>query len=214
MKKWIALLLALSLMSCCMACTGGDKDQDTTPVESGTQASGTQAETTPDTSAPQTEAPGDDTTPPAQETTPAETTAPVANKTTEEVANYILEHANLELSLVVAPIEINSEYLPGLTNVVPGFNDGTRLVPMIGSIPFLIYIFHVEDEAKIDDFKAQLNANADPNWNICTSADTTICENVGSYVLFSMISLGLDGSDGLPQGTDQAIINAFRDALK
>ena len=59
-------------------------------------------------------------------------------------------------------------------------------MPMIGSIAFVGYVFTLEEGADVDAFKATLEANADPRWQICVTADETIIENVGNTVFFLM----------------------------
>ena len=57
---------------------------------------------------------------------------------------------------------------------------------MMGSIAFVGYVFTLEDGADVDAFKATLEANANPRWQICVTADETIIENVGNTVFFLM----------------------------
>ena len=54
---------------------------------------------------------------------------------------------------------------------------------MIGSIPFVGYVFQTDDA---DALMAKLNATADPRWNICTEAAETVCIKQGNYVFFTM----------------------------
>ncbi|MCQ2558989.1 MAG: hypothetical protein MJ135_07710 [Oscillospiraceae bacterium] len=75
-------------------------------------------------------------------------------------------------------------YLPGFTQDVTGFKSGAAFLPMIGSIPYAGYVFEAEDPAA---FLEGLKEIADPRWNICTEAEETVCEIVGSYVLFAML---------------------------
>ena len=58
--------------------------------------------------------------------------------------------------------------------------------PMIGTIPFVGYIFVLEEGTDVDGFKSTLETNADPRWNICTEADETIVDSVGNTVFFLM----------------------------
>ena len=53
---------------------------------------------------------------------------------------------------------------------------------MISTIPFLGYIFTLEEGADIDSFIKTLKSNADLNWNICTSAEEITVGNVGQFV--------------------------------
>ena len=83
---------------------------------------------------------------------------------------------------------------------------------MINSLPFIAYVFKLDGTVPVDEFKNTLKENCDLVWNICTSADTVICESEGEYVLFAMIDM--DGETGLPKGTDEKIINNFRSIFK
>lgn len=80
-------------------------------------------------------------------------------------------------------IEAQEGYLNGFTEEVKGFSAGVQFAPMIGSIPFVGYIFETDDA---DALMAKLNATADPRWNICTEAAETVCIKQGNYVFFTM----------------------------
>ena len=64
--------------------------------------------------------------------------------------------------------------------------------PVIGTIPFIGYVFTVEDGTNVDDFVALLKDNADLRWNICTEAEEMTAEKSGSRVLFVMGPLSFD----------------------
>ena len=63
---------------------------------------------------------------------------------------------------------------------------------MIGSIPFVGYIFILEDGADVDTFAQNLLDNCNPRWNICVTADETFCEVSGNTVFFLMSPAGTD----------------------
>ena len=82
--------------------------------------------------------------------------------------------------------------LTGFDNAeIKGFADGAVFMPMIGSIPFVGYVFDLAADADVDAFKATLEANANPRWQICVTADETIIENVGNTVFFLMCPASL-----------------------
>ena len=54
---------------------------------------------------------------------------------------------------------------------------------MIGTIPFIAYIFEVENPKK---FAETLEEDAQLNWNICTEADEMKTTIVDNYVFFVM----------------------------
>jgi hypothetical protein len=64
--------------------------------------------------------------------------------------------------------------------------------PMIGSIPFVGYVFTLSDDADVESFVTLLSENADPNWNICTEADETVIESAGNKVFFVMCPTSLE----------------------
>lgn len=80
-------------------------------------------------------------------------------------------------------LEIEEGYLAGFSEEIKGFKKGIKFAPMIGSIPFVNYIFEVEDA---ESFKETLLSVADPRWNICTEAAETVCVTSGNYVFFTM----------------------------
>jgi hypothetical protein len=92
-----------------------------------------------------------------------------------------------------ATMEVEPGYLTGFGNAeITGFEEGTMFAPMIGSIPFVGYVFCLADEADAESFKAVLADNADPNWNICTQADETVIESIGKKVFFVMCPTTLE----------------------
>lgn len=98
----------------------------------------------------------------------------------EEIANSFV--GMTEFMGMVMPIE-EEGYLMGFSSDITGFKACVQYAPMIGSIPFVSYLFEVEDA---ESFKDTLLANADPRWNICTSATETECVTSGNYVFFAM----------------------------
>jgi hypothetical protein len=92
-----------------------------------------------------------------------------------------------------ATMEVEPGYLTGFDNAeITGFEEGTMFAPMIGSIPFVGYVFTLADDADAESFQTLLLENANPNWNICTMADETIAEVNGNKVFFVMCPLTLD----------------------
>ena len=64
-----------------------------------------------------------------------------------------------------------------------GFTAGYQFAPMIGSIPFVGYVFETDDA---EGLQTTLLSLADPRWNICTEAAETICLTAGNHVFFTM----------------------------
>ena len=103
----------------------------------------------------------------------------------EELAKALLENPVIEFSGDAVPVE--QGLLTGFGNTeITGFAQGAMFAPMIGTIPFVGYIFVLDVDADAEAFVQTLKDNADPRWNICTEADETIAEHVGNTVFFVM----------------------------
>ena len=84
-------------------------------------------------------------------------------------------------------IEIEPGFLSGFDNYeVTGFSKGAMFAPMMGTIPFVGYIFELEEGADVEAFKTSLKDNANLRWNICTEAEEMTVENEGNMVFFLM----------------------------
>lgn len=178
MKKIIALVLALMLVIAVVACGSKDDNKTTDPAASTTD---TPAESTTDT-------------------TPVNPTASL-----KEIVNAIVScDAVSEMSLVTE--EMNEGYFSGFKEEIKGFEEALRFGPMIGTIPFVGYVFKISDAAEASAFLENLKSAANPRWNICTEADTTITAVKGNIIFFCMHSLGDDASAQL--------ISAFEEAAK
>ena len=75
---------------------------------------------------------------------------------------------------------------------VTGFDEGAMFGPMMGSIPFVGYIFHLPADADIDAFMTGLKDNANMRWQICVEAEELIVENDGNTVFFLMTKKNLN----------------------
>ena len=58
--------------------------------------------------------------------------------------------------------------------------------PMIGTIPFIGYVFELKDETDVNQFISTLKSNANLRWNICTEADEMVVCSVDKKVFFVM----------------------------
>ena len=103
----------------------------------------------------------------------------------EELAKALLENPVIEFAGDALPVEPG--LLTGFGNTeITGFAQGAMFAPMIGTIPFVGYVFVLDEGADAEAFVQTLKDNADPRWNICTEADETIAEHVGNTVFFVM----------------------------
>lgn len=187
MKKIIALLLALVLALSLVACGSS------APSTSGA-ASSEIAE----------EVPSSDSEPAEPESQPEETPAEGGSDVTvatmlsqdfvvllEEGEKSALEIAegiigNEEIPFGPVAVEVAEGYLPGFTEDITGFEEGATFAPMIGSIPFVGYVFRLADEDTAKAFMENLKEKADTRWNICTEADEIVSYQHGSWVYFAM----------------------------
>ena len=111
----------------------------------------------------------------------------------EQIADYgnayeiaeslVTSPAVSELNLVA--MEIEEGYLAGFDNAeISGFEEGAMFAPMIGTIPFVGYIFTVTDN--VDAFIKKLEESANLRWNICTRAEEMVTGKAGNKVFFVM----------------------------
>ena len=100
----------------------------------------------------------------------------------EQVAAKIVESGKFgEVMMGTMPVE--EGYLAGFEVEIKGFNKGVTFGPMIGTIPFVGYIFGTDTP---DELVATLEKEHKLNWNICTSADRMFVRQKGNYVFFVM----------------------------
>ena len=111
--------------------------------------------------------------------------------TAQEVADKLLENEVIQFSGISMPVE--EGLLNGFDNAeIKGFSEGVLFAPMIGTIPFVGYIFTLSDDADAAAFIQSLKDNANLRWNICTEADELLVDNVGNKVFFVMSPTSFD----------------------
>lgn len=99
-----------------------------------------------------------------------------------EVANKLIE-AEYFKEVSMTTMEVEPGFLNGFEAEITGFNNGVMFAPMIGTIPFVGYIFETDDTELL---MSELEANASLNWNICTTADEMLVKAHDNYVFFVM----------------------------
>lgn len=109
---------------------------------------------------------------------------------TEDLANAIVESGKLPMMCGTMPVEPG--YINGFDADITGFESCTFFGPMISSIPFTGYIFELAEDADTKAFVKTLKANANLNWNICTTADEMVCKASGQKVFFVMCPTSFD----------------------
>lgn len=104
------------------------------------------------------------------------------NKSVVEVAEKLSENKVLGTSMVVEE-KTPKDFLNGFDEKIENFKEAAVIQPMIGSIPFVAYVFETDDTEKLE---SELKEKANPRWNICTEADETVVKVVDNYVFFVM----------------------------
>lgn len=201
MKKIVAIILSAIMLLALVSCGNSNNGDDTTtPADTTTAAPGGDVTTPADST---TAAPG------GEETTGEEASNDVVptvdentlggklwadfvkackenpSATTEELANVVSSNPALQFMKMVA--EIEPGYLGGFDNTeIKGFKSGFTFGPMVGSIPFVGYIFQLEEGSDVAAFVKNLTDSANPSWNVCVEADQTVAGSCGNYVFFVM----------------------------
>ena len=104
------------------------------------------------------------------------------SKDIKEVADKISESNIIVPTTVVTEIT-EDDYLAGFNEEIKGFKKAVSIAPMIGTIPFVAYIFEVDNP---EEFASTLKEQANLRWNICTEADEMQTSIVDNYVFFVM----------------------------
>ena len=100
--------------------------------------------------------------------------------------------ADLPFEAMVMPVEHG--LLMGFGNTeITGFSQGVMFGPSISTIPFLGYVFQLEEGADGEAFCQTLQEYCDLRWNICTAAEEMVAVQSGSYVFFLMCPSSLEG---------------------
>lgn len=105
--------------------------------------------------------------------------------TAQEIAERLIANEIIPFQGGVMPVEPG--VMAGFDNAeITGFESGVMFAPMMGTIPFVGYIFELEDGQDADAFKQTLEENANLRWNICTEAEEMTVYSEGNKVFFLM----------------------------
>ena len=103
----------------------------------------------------------------------------------ESIANQLITNKIIPFMPAVMPVE--EGLLNGFGDAeITGFKEGAMFGPMIGTIPFIGYVFELKDETDVNQFISTLKSNANLRWNICTEADEMVVCSVDKKVFFVM----------------------------
>ena len=212
MKKIIALLLTLALAFTVVACTKTNEpadNNDTPDVEDTNEVTDEVTDEATDDTAddtPATDAGTVGANLAAEFKAAAEADAAL---TAEALANTLASSATVSaIGPMAMPVE--EGLLTGFDNYeVKAFSEGVMFAPMIGTIPFVGYVFTVADGVDAATFASELEANCNPRWNICTAAEETVTEVVGNKVFFVMCPMSFETSEepsaDMDMGVDEGV---------
>lgn len=195
MKKIIALVaVATMVVSAMVGCGSTGKVETNTEANTEVGSDETDADSTEVTDT-ETDAEEGEESAPSDGNTVANTLydaflAEVENATDlETLANAISTNEVFsEVSMTTMVVEPG--FLNGFQAEINGFNNGVMVSPMIGTIPFVCYIFEADDTAAL---VTELEANHQLNWNICTAADEMLVKEHDNYVFFVMSPYNFEG---------------------
>lgn len=106
------------------------------------------------------------------------------------VAEAIL--ADPTIAFMGASMEVEPGFLNGFNDEITGFSEGAMFGPMIGTIPFVGYVFTISDTKNVASFIDTLKASANLRWNICTEAEEMVVGSSGNKVFFVMCPKSFD----------------------
>lgn len=104
--------------------------------------------------------------------------------------------SNKIIPFMTGAMPVEPGYLAGFDNVeITGFKEGASFGPMIGSIPFIGYVFILEDGTDSAQFVSNLKSNANLRWNICVEAEEMVAGASGNKVFFVMCNKDLSSEE-------------------
>lgn len=126
------------------------------------------------------------------------------DKTAQEIADQLLKDPNL--GFMGATMLVEEGLLNGFGNAeIKGFKEGVMFGPAIGTIPFIGYVFTLDEDTDVEKFKQTLEENADLRWNICTEADELVVESEGDKVIVIMTPNQFDAEGEVPVYGDEFV---------
>ncbi len=117
----------------------------------------------------------------------------------EELANTLITNPAIQFSGAAMPLEDGAEFFTGFGEYkIEGYESAAIFMPMIGSIPFVGYVFDLAEGTDVNAFITSLDENSTTRWNICVTADQKVIGAIGDIVFFVMCpaSLGGEGDMG------------------
>lgn len=149
-------------------------------------------------------------TPAAPVETPAPTEAPQPKTDGQKLLADFMSKAGSGDAFAVAEALSQNSLLPFMTMAMPvepgllsgfgnteihGFSEGAMFGPMIGAVPFIGYVFTLEDGTDASSFISTLKGSADLRWNICVEAEEMTAGSAGNKVFFVMCNRDLNSEE-------------------
>ena len=135
----------------------------------------------------------------------------IASVETEEEKISYEEYVSYQI--VTQPVE-DLEFLMGLTEVPAGIGEAYLYQPGMMGQAYIGYVFRLTEGTDVEAFKTALKEKADLRWNICTAANTIVCENYGDTVFFSMMVIIDDENPfGFTAEQKDGFIKTFQDTV-
>lgn len=119
----------------------------------------------------------------------AEFKAGAENATDVDTFADQLSKSDVFTDIGMGTMAVEEGLLNGFDEEINGFTKGVMFAPMIGSMPFVAYVFETDDPDTLMD---NLKNHYQLNWNICTTADEMVVEKAGNYVFFVMAPYSFD----------------------
>ena len=177
MRKLLCVLLAGAMLASVTGC--GAKTTETKPAETTTVEETTEARKEPETLGEALLFDFEDRV------------AENAEATAQELAEGILTNELILFQGGAMPVE--EGFLMGFDNAeIKGFEEAVMFAPMIGTIPFVGYVFDMPDADSAEALVEVLTENANPRWNICTEAEETVSGTAEDKVFFVMCPKSLE----------------------
>lgn len=188
MKKFLATLLTASLVVSMAAC--GSNNNVSTETESSAVSTEVSTEATTEESIATEEAATGETLGQTLLAIFKEELEANPEATAQDLASKIISDEVILFAGDTA--EMEEGFLSGFSADITGFEEAVMFAPIIGSIPFMGYVFTLAEDADVEAFVSMLEANANMRWNVCTEAEEMVMEAVGNKVFFVMCPVSLE----------------------
>lgn len=110
----------------------------------------------------------------------------------EAIAGGLLKNPAILFGGATNPVA-PGDYLPGFDeSEIKGFKSGVAFMPMIGSIPFVGYVFELDGTVGASEFISSLKKSANLRWLVCAEAEEMVAGSEGNKVFFVMCPKSLE----------------------